>query len=385
MKEGWEIKKLGEIAYIGLGFTHTPEYVESGVPFLSVKDISSGEICWENVKFVSQEEYDSAPKGAKPQKGDIMFCRVGTMGKPVIVTTDTPFCTFVSLGYLHLLNNNISNIYIKYWMQSNAFDIQVKANVKGVAIKNLNTGWLKEFTLPIPPIAEQEKIVAELDCLSGIIEKKKQQLKEYDALAQSIFYEMFGDPDDSEFPLLNLSSLSESKLSYGSGASAIEYDGKVRYIRITDIMEDGKLDKNAMSPNMFDNKYLLKDGDILFARSGATVGKTYHYRETDGVAIYAGYLIRFIPNQALVIPEYIYYYTRSPYYQAFVKKNAQAVAQPNINAKQYGDLKVCVPPLALQQEFALKIEAIEKQKALIKKSIEEVETLFNSRMDLYFN
>ena len=153
MKEGWEIKKLGEIAYIGLGFTHTPEYVESGVPFLSVKDISSGEICWENVKFVSQEEYDSAPKGAKPQKGDIMFCRVGTMGKPVIVTTDTPFCTFVSLGYLHLLNNNISNIYIKYWMQSNAFDIQVKANVKGVAIKNLNTGWLKEFTLPIPSIA----------------------------------------------------------------------------------------------------------------------------------------------------------------------------------------------------------------------------------------
>ena len=154
MRQGWEIRKLGEVAYIGLGFTHTPEYVETGVPFLSVKDISSGEICWENVKFVSQEEYNSAPKGAKPQKGDIMFCRVGTMGKPVIVSTDTPFCTFVSLGYLHLLNNNISNVYVKYWMLSNAFDIQVKANVKGVAIKNLNTGWLRDFVLPIPPFTD---------------------------------------------------------------------------------------------------------------------------------------------------------------------------------------------------------------------------------------
>ena len=114
MKQGWEIKKLGEVAYIGLGFTHTPEYVESGIPFLSVKDISGGKICWENVKYVSQEEYDSAPKGAKPQKGDIMFCRVGTMGKPVIVSTDELFCTFVSLGYLHLLNNDINNAYVKY-------------------------------------------------------------------------------------------------------------------------------------------------------------------------------------------------------------------------------------------------------------------------------
>lgn len=244
---------------------------------------------------------------------------------------------------------------------------------------------LKELQIPIPPLSEQEKIVVELDCLSGIIEKKKQQLKELDSLAQSIFYEMFGDPVENKFQIFALSSLSKSKLSYGSGASAIEYDNKVRYIRITDIMEDGKLDKNAVSPNVYDDKYVLNDGDILFARSGATVGKTYLYRKIDGFAIYAGYLIRFVPNVEMVIPEYIYYYTRSSYYLAFVKKNAQAVAQPNINAKQYGDLQVTVPPIALQQQFANKIELIEKQKELIKQSIKETETLFDSRMDYYFN
>ena len=68
----------------------------------------------------------------------------------------------------------------------------------------------------------------------------------------------------------------------------------------------------------------------------------------------------------------------------FVKKAQNAVAQPNINAKQYGDLQICVPPLPLQQEFASKIEAIERQKTLIKQSIDEVQTLFDSRMDYWF-
>ena len=387
MKEGWEIKKLGEIAYIGLGFTHTPEYVESGVPFLSVKDISSGEICWDNVKFVSQEEYDSAPKGAKPQKGDIMFCRVGTMGNPVIVTTDTPFCTFVSLGYLHLLNNNISNVYIKYWMQSNAFDIQVKANVKGVTIKNLNTGWLKEFTLPIPPIAEQEKIVAELDCLSGIIEKKKQQLKEYDALAQSIFYEMFGDPVENEkgWEMKKLGEVGELArgVSKHRPRNAPELlGGNTPLIQTGDIANAGMYitKYNSTYSELGLSQSKLWPSGTLCITIAATIGKcsvlTFDSCFPDSVV---GYIV----DCKCTNNEYIYYIFGS--LQKILEENAPAVAQKNINLKTLNELLIPIPPLALQQEFASKIEAIEKQKALIKKSIEEVETLFNSRMDQYFN
>ena len=179
----WEVKKLGEVAYIGLGFTHTPEYVEDGVAFLSVKDISSGEICWDNIKYVSQQEYDSAPKGAKPNKGDIMFCRVGTMGKPVIVDTDIPFCTFVSLGYLHILDKDILNIYVKYWMQSYAFDVQVEENVKGVAIKNLNTGWLKTFNIQHPPISLQQEFADKIET----IEKQKELIKKSISETENLF------------------------------------------------------------------------------------------------------------------------------------------------------------------------------------------------------
>ena len=372
MKEGWEIKKLGEIAYIGLGFTHTPEYVESGVPFLSVKDISSGEICWENVKFVSQEEYDSAPKGAKPQKGDIMFCRVGTMGKPVIVTTDTPFCTFVSLGYLHLLNNNISNIYIKYWMQSNAFDIQVKANVKGVAIKNLNTGWLKEFTLPIPPIAEQEKIVAELDCLSGIIEKKKQQLKEYDALAQSIFYEMFGDPNlnDKGWEEKKISEICEN-LDYRRRPITAKdrIPGLIPYYGasgIVDYVEDYIFDGTYLLVSEDGANLLMRSTPIAFTISGKTwVNNHAHVLEFSNYSmhLFIQYFLNLLDLSNIV----------------------RGCAQPKLTQASLNEIRVFDIPMECLEEFASKIEAIEKQKALIKKSIEEIETLFNSRMDLYFN
>ena len=224
-----------------------------------------------------------------------------------------------------------------------------------------------------------------MDCLNEIIDKKREQLKELNALAQSIFYDMFGDPDHTVYEVVALSNLTKYKLSYGSGASATSYDGNIRYVRITDIGDDGVLLEKKVSPTKVEDKYILNDGDVLFARSGATVGKTFLYESKYGKCIYAGYLIRYVADREKILPKYLFYYTKTLYYKSFIKTNAQAVAQPNINAQQYGNLKVCVPPLSLQQEFAEKISAIDKQKELIKQSLAEVENLFNSRMNYYFH
>ena len=384
MKQGWEIKKLGEVCSVAAG-QGAPQgdanYCLDGIPFIkagNLEDLVNGLPELEIQKVSDEVAKQHRLKIYKA--GSVVFAKSGMSCMKGHVYSLRADCYVVS--HLAILTpHGISTAFLKYILTFH----RPNTLVKDCAYPSISLEDIKAFPIPVPSRNEQEKIVAELDCLSGIIEKKKQQLKELDNLAQSIFYEMFGDPDNSRFPKLPLQNLSEYKLSYGSGASAVEFDEDVRYIRITDIQEDGKLDSNAMSPSVYEEKYLLHDGDILFARSGATVGKTYHYRNTDGKAIYAGYLIRFIPNQKLVLPEYVFYYTRSDYYHAFIRKSAQAVAQPNINAKQYGDLIVCVPPLALQQEFASKIEAIEKQKKLIKQSIQEAETLFNSRMDYYFN
>ena len=246
---------------------------------------------------------------------------------------------------------------------------------------------LKDITLPIPPISIQESIVRELDAIHGILDKKQEQLHELDHLAQAIFYDMFGDPitNPKQWEVKKLGEVGENGLTYGSGASAVDFDGKVRYVRITDIREDGTLNDNIMSPNSIEDKYLLNEGDLLFARSGATVGKTYLHVKNDMDYIYAGYLIRLIPNKEIVNPLYLFHITKTQYYLEFIKSTQRAVAQPNINAKQYGDFSIPLPPLSLQQSFAAKIEAIEAQKQAVQQSIREVEALLAERMDYYFS
>ena len=319
-------------------------------------------------------------------KGDLLVCEGGDIGRAAIWNKEQPIQYQNALHRVRFNDEVLPRFCLMYLRCLKEKGILDGRYGKGVTIKHLVKSSLLSIPIPVPPIAEQERIVAELDLLQGIIEKKKEQLKAYDQLAQSIFYTMFGDPIDNPkgWETKKLGEVATQKLSYGSGASAIQYNGKIRYVRITDIREDGELNSDIVSPDTFDEKYLLNEGDILFARSGATVGKTFQYKSRFGKCIFAGYLIRMIPNIEIVLPSFIFAYTKSSYYRSFVSKAQNAVAQPNINAKQYSDLLVPVPPLSLQQEFAEKVEAIERQKALVQQSIDETQTMFDYTMDKYF-
>ena len=147
-----------------------------------------------------------------------------------------------------------------------------------------------------------------------------------------------------------MEELTEVKLSYGSGAKAVNYDGKVRYIRITDINENGLLKNEKVSPEVIEDKYILKKGDILFARSGATVGKNYLH-DSDEPSIYAGYLIKFSPDFKKVNSKYVYHCVNNSEYDKFILSSKSTASQPNINAQQYSNFKILVPPLHVQQHI----------------------------------
>ena len=166
----WCWSRIGVLEEINLGFTYRPHYTEKGIYFLSVKDISGGKIDFSKAQKVSEETYKNAAYGSKPQKGDILFGRVGTIGKPQIINDETPFCIFVSLGFFRDHLNLINKKYICSWMESNLFNEQVQLNVKGTAQINLNTGWLKGFYIPVPPLKEQNKISLKIEALNKQIE-----------------------------------------------------------------------------------------------------------------------------------------------------------------------------------------------------------------------
>ncbi len=381
----WEYKKLGEVGEIITGGTPPTKdprnYSSDDYCFVKPSDLTDEKVMMldESEFHVSSYAYSNS---RKLPKGSVLVCCIGSIGKLGILNVDATCNQQINAI---IPKEGFDSRYLAYTLLASKHNLLNIANAPVVPI--INKSQFSNIKIKVCPRQDQQRIVAELDCLNEMIALKQEQLKEFDKLAQSIFYDMFGDPshNDKDWDIKLLKDISKDKLSYGSGASAVAYDGQLRYIRITDIDDFGELKDDVVSPSVFDEKYLLNDGDILFARSGATVGKTYCHNYKYGNCIYAGYLIRLIPNRDIVLPSYVFGYTKTPYYRSFVEGAQRAVAQPNINAKQYGDLKICVPPLALQQQFAEKIQAIEAQKELVKQSIAETQQLLDSRMDFYFD
>jgi len=148
--------------------------------------------------------------------------------------------------------------------------------------------------------------------------------------------------------------LCEGDAKYGAGESASEFtDGFVRYIRITDINDDGNLrsDKVGISKDKAKD-YLLSNGDFLFARTGATVGKTYLYNNKDGECAYAGYLIKFKPNENRLSQYYLKYYCHSSAYWRWIRNTARSTAQPNVNAAEYSRMLIPIPSMNEQLQIS---------------------------------
>ena len=168
---------INDVAEIYLGMTHTPIYVENGVMFISAKNISGDFLDLSDVKYISREEFENAPKGSKPQVNDVLFSRVGSnLGHPVILRENLELCTFVSLGFLRTKGKVTSN-YLMHWMRDDFFAKQVSKHVKGGGQPNLNTGWLKEFKIIVPDLERQKEF--ESFCAAQIDKSKLLELKQY--------------------------------------------------------------------------------------------------------------------------------------------------------------------------------------------------------------
>lgn len=377
--------RLGEIGQIITGNTpktsEIENYSSNDICFVKPSDILENDITYINDSefYISEVARDKAR--ILPPQSILVTC-IGIIGKVAINQIECAFNQQIN-AIIPDLKKCMPN-YLAYAIQHKKNEIQDIANAAVVPI--LNKTQFSGVEINLPKLDEQCKIVTVLDKLSDLISLRKQQLAKLDELVRARFVEMFGDPVINPFgwEQATLKDVAIGKLTYGSGASSCVYDGNIRYIRITDIDDNGKLNDDIVSPSVVEEKYLLNDGDILFARSGATVGKTYRYHKSDGKCLYAGYLIRLIPDQSQVLPDYIFYFTKTSYYENFVASNMKVVAQPNINAQQYGDLIICVPPLGKQQDFVVAVQKINRQKLTIQKSLDKLEVLKKSLMQEYF-
>ena len=160
----WKWTTLEQICLqITDGEHKTPKYQKDGVPFLSVKDISSKKLNFSDTKFVSLEDFDVIKKRCHPQKGDILLSKVGSTGIPAIVDTDKDFALFVSVALLKLNKLLVLDKFLWYLLQSPLVQKQAKENTRGIGNKNWVLKAIKATIVPLPPIPEQRRIVDQLE------------------------------------------------------------------------------------------------------------------------------------------------------------------------------------------------------------------------------
>lgn len=409
----WSWCRLGNIIlYLTDGAHKTPKYIDTkdGVPFLSVKDISSGKIDLTNTKFISQETHEVLSKRCNPKKEDILLTKVGTTGIPVIVDTDVKFDLFVSVALLKFDNKLIDTKYFKYLLESPLVQDQVRENTKGVGNKNWVLRDINNTLIVLPPLEEQKRIVAKIEKLMPLVDEYAESYNRLqkidnefeDKLKQSVLqYAMEGklvkqDPSDEpaselikkikneKAELIKEGKIKKSKKlpvitddekpfdipdssewvrlgnigDWGAGATPSRqhpeyYGGDILWLKTGDL-NDGVIqdtsEKITEAGVANSSVKVNQPGNILIAMYGATIGKLGIVGKT------------LVTNQACcgctpftgIYNLYLFYYLLSA--RSRLIELGSGGAQPNISKTKIENFTFPLPPLEEQKRIVTKIE-----------------------------
>lgn len=262
--------------------------------------------------------------------------------------------------------------------------------VTGAAIPHIYFRDYGECVIPVPPLPTQSSIVSELDLLQSLVDKQQAQLKELDTLAQAVFYDMFGDPVENEkkWPIASIKDVCDS-IVRGPFGSALKKDFFVEpndstykvYEQKHAIQKDATIGSYYIDNERFQSlkRFELKAGDIIMSCSG-TIGELFEIPVDAEKGIMNQALLKFTLNRSIDKRYFLFA-------MDFIKESFETKGTGLKNIGSVGTIKntkVSLPPLSLQQSFANKIEAIEKQKAAINQSLTETQKLFDYTMDKYF-
>ena len=389
MRKGWEYKKLGEIAKCAIGLTYKPENVTeelSGTIVLRSSNIQNSILDFNDIVRVNVPvKEDKIVKD-----GDILMCSrngsIRLVGKVALIKN---LKERMSYGAFMTIIRSQYNPYLFEYFKTPAFRQYLIAG-KTTTVNQITVKMLNNLTIPLPPKSTQLAIVSELDKINELIRLKKEQLKDFDNLAQSLFYEMFGDPVENEkgWEVKKIGDLALVKTGpFGSMLHKEDYicDGipLVNPVHMKDFKIVPDLDFTISNEKASElENYLLKSNDVVFARRG-DIGRCAIVSEAEqGFICGTGSL--FVRFSKEIESIFIMYIIRCDSFSKHLISKAKGATMLNINSNTIADLRIPLPPLSLQRLFAQRIEQIEREKSEVQKSIQDLETLLASRMQYWF-
>ena len=345
----WEAPLLSEISDFENGKAHE-QFIDDKGHFIVV-----------NSKFISQDG-----RVAKYSKANLSPLAKGDIA---IVMSDIPNgkalakCFSVDKENRYTLNQRIGcikpfeiidNDYLFYKLNRNKYFLAFDS---GSGQTNLKKSEILACPVALPPTkAEQTAIATAIGDAANLITQLEKLLTKKRNIKIGAMQELLKPNEGWEEK--NLGSCLKENPDYGINAAAVKYNSSLPvYLRITDITEDGKYSKkNIVSvDNITSSDYILEKGDLVFARTGASVGKTYLYNPKDGKLIFAGFLIRVRVNPEILIPEYFQLYTQTYFYWNWVRSNSMRTGQPGINSNEYKELPIIFPKEIVEQKRITKI------------------------------
>ena len=395
MRKDWEYKKLKDIcSFVGDGdWIESKDQSNAGLRLIQTGNIGNGIFHdkAEKAKYISESTFIEL-SCTEIFHGDCLLSRLpDPIGRSCILPQlNERAITAVDCTILRFTNKIYPTFFV-YYTLSTPYAISIISKTTGSTRKRISRKNLEGILIPIPPKPTQLAIVAELDKINELIQLKKEQLKDYDQLAQSIFYEMFGDPVENEkgWEVKNIESVCSS-IVRGPFGSALKKDFFVPKNNSTYKIYEQKnaIQKNASIGSYYITEERFKElsrfellpGDIIMSCSG-TIGELYRIPVNAEKGIMNQALLKFSLLKQI---NFLYFL----YLMDYVKKEftIRGSGLQNIGSvKIIKSMKFGLPPLPLQQQFAARIEAIERQKQQVSETIKDLETLLASRMQYWFD
>ena len=339
--DDWEQRKLSDVVDIGSGMDY--------------KHLDEG-----NIPVYGTGGYMlSVNKALSDDKDAIGIGRKGTIDKPYILRA--PFWTVDTLFYC-IPKENYDLDFTSCLFQN----VDWKKKDESTGVPSLSKVIINNVETAIPTFDEQQKIGAYFSELDNLITLHQRKLDDLKNIKTSMLSKMFPGEGENK-PRIRFKGFNDdweqrklgelsSSFEYGLNAAAKEYDGENKYIRITDIDDESREFKqeDITSPDTdlsSAENYKLSEGDILFARTGASVGKSYIYKASDGLVYYAGFLIR-----ARIKPEYnsefVFQNTLTGNYEKFIKVTSMRSGQPGVNAQEYSQYQIMMPSKPEQDKIS---------------------------------
>lgn len=388
MKHDWEYKKLGEVA----------EIIGGSTPKTNIKEYWDGDYFWITpaelkgdrfIKSTSRTITDLAVENTNLSllpKGTVLLSSRAPIGKVAIA--DVPM--YCNQGFKNIIcGEKLNNNYV-YWLLYGKTEYLNSLGV-GATFKEISKKIVENIPIPLPPLSTQQSIVSELDSLSKIIADCKETLKDYDALEQSIFYDMFGDPVKNEkgWEVKKLEDIC-SNIVDCPHSTPTKSDVPTIYPCIrTSELRNGEIYWDSMQyveEEEYKNRIVRlqpQKDDIVFGREGSIGGAVIL---PEGYQFCLGQRTMLLRvDESIIHSIFLHRVILSDWVKNQIMDKNVASTVAHVNVKDVKAFLIPIPPLPLQQQFASKIEAIEQMKSETKKALQEAETLFQARMDYWFN